>query len=1129
MAGHNFPFVFVQHSEEDHRQPQFSPSNFPRVTNFLHRHVDPPIIGGAKEMESTRVGQKTPLKLNSKLSGSEVSSTLRKSWYRLRLSVRHPARVPTWDAIVLTAASPEQAELYEWQLKLAKLIGRIADSTVTLAVPDPDGQRIGSGAATLNAIHALARHYQEIDIDLRNDKAGDDKNRSSECTAIPERTDNGSSHFSIATFLAKKHILLLHAGGDSKRVPWANPMGKVFLPLPYLAADDPDGPVPLLFDHILAISSCARQAFKREGGLFIMTGDVLPCFDASSIVLPEDGSCIITVPITLDVASNHGVIVASKNGVANDTSFVSLVDDLLQKPSVEELVKSKAILDDGRTLLDTGIIAVRGKAWEELVHLSCSSQSIIMELMKSKKEMSLYEDLVAAWVPARHEWLRNRPAGEELINSLGKQRMWNDLHFLHFGTSSEVLDHLSENYTGLVGRRHLCSIPATTVSDIAASSVILSSKIAADVSVGDDSLIYNSSISGGFQIGSLSIVVSVSIPDCSDGISNNPFRFILPDRHCIWEVPLVGLRERIIVYCGLYDNPKTSLLKHGTFCGKPWKKVLEDIGVMENDLWISAGAHEKCLWNAKIYPILPYFEMLKVASWLMGMSYDKDQAILFSWRNSSRLSLEELHGSIDFSNMCLGCTNHQADLATSVARACLNHGLLGRNLSQLCDQILQKETSGIGVCKDFLAMCPSLHEQKSIIPQSRAYQVQFDLHQVCKDEALVSEAEEKVWAAVAEETASAVRYGFKEHLLDVSKLNGVDSSAEEKFIPQSVKVELPVRVDFVGGWSDTPPWSLERAGCVLNMAISLEGSLPIGTVIETTKTNGITIADDSLHKLHIKDPTSITAPFDTNDPFRLVKSAILVTGVAHDKALLFMGLHIRTWAHVPRGSGLGTSSILAAAVVKGLLQILNGDISNENVARLVLVLEQLMGTGGGWQDQIGGLYPGIKFTNSFPGIPLRLQVNPLLASPLLVSELQTRMLVVFTGQVRLAHNVLKKVVTRYLRRDNLLVSSIKRLVELAKLGREALMNCDVDTLGDIMLEAWTLHQELDPFCSNEFVDSLFEFAAPFCCGYKLVGAGGGGFALLLAKDADSSMELRRLLVESSEFDVKVYDWYIFFT
>lgn len=130
-------------------------------------------------------------------------------------------------------------------------------------------------------------------------------------------------------------------------------------------------------------------------------------------------------------------------------------------------------------------------------------------------------------------------------------------------------------------------------------------------------------------------------------------------------------------------------------------------------------------------------------------------------------------------------------------------------------------------------------------------------------------------------------------------------------------------------------------------------------------------------------------------------------------------------------------------------------------------------------------------------------------------------------QVRLANQVLQKVVTRYLRRDNLLISSIKRLAKLAKVGREALMNCDVDELGEIMLEAWRLHQELDPYCSNEFVDRLFEFADPYCCGYKLVGAGGGGFALLLAKDADSSEELRHLLEKDSGFDVKVHKWNIF--
>lgn len=63
----------------------------------------------------------------------------------------------------------------------------------------------------------------------------------------------------------RKRVLLLHTGGDSKRVPWANPIGKAFIPLPFLAGDDPDGHIFTLFDHILAISASVLQSFSSQG------------------------------------------------------------------------------------------------------------------------------------------------------------------------------------------------------------------------------------------------------------------------------------------------------------------------------------------------------------------------------------------------------------------------------------------------------------------------------------------------------------------------------------------------------------------------------------------------------------------------------------------------------------------------------------------------------------------------------------------------------------------------------------------------------------------------------------------------------------------------------------------------
>ncbi|XP_020085219.1 bifunctional fucokinase/fucose pyrophosphorylase isoform X2 [Ananas comosus] len=942
----------------------------------------------------------------------------------------------------------------------------------------------------------------------------------------------------MLSVMAKKHILLLHAGGDSKRVPWANPMGKVFLPLPYLASDNPDGPIPLLFDHILAISSSARQAFKNEGGIFIMTGDVLPCFDASNMILPDDASCIITAPITMDVACNHGVIIAAEDGIKGENYSLCLVENLLQKPTMNEMLESHAVLPDGRALLDTGIIAVRGKAWEELLRLACLSSPMIKDLITCKKEMSLYEDMVAAWVPVKHEWLKSRPLGKHLIDALGAQKLFSfcsyDLSFLHFGTSIEVLDHLGGPNSGLVGRRHLCSLPETTVCDIAATAVILSSKISPGVSIGEDSLVYDSSLSGRIQIGSQSIVVGVNIQGLSQcEQSGKLVCFILPDRHCLWEVPLVKSVGRILIYCGLHDNPKVSLEENGTFCGKPWRKVLSDLKIDEADLWGSSTTQQKCLWNAKLFPVVSPVEMLNIGMWLMGSTYNNHKEMLSIWRKAHRVSLEELHRSINYPQLCIDSSNHQAELAAGIAKACMTYGLLGRNLSELCEEILQNDAFGLEICKELLGLCPNLEKQSvGILPPSRQYQVQVDLLRACGDESAAVLMEQTVWAAVASETASAVKYGFEDNVFDST--DGTNSSSSllrdpngSIFQLKKAIVELPVRVDFVGGWSDTPPWSLERLGCVLNMAITLEGSLPIGTLVETTQNFGVSIVDDASNHVYIEDPASISAPLDKDDPFRLVKSALLVTGVLHHTILLESGLHIRTWAKVPRGSGLGTSSILAAAVVKGLLRLMEEDESNDNVARVVLVLEQIMGTGGGWQDQIGGLYPGIKCAQSFPGQPLRLQVIPLAASLHLVQELEQRLLVVFTGQVRLANQVLQKVVTRYLRRDNLLISSIKRLAALAKIGREALMNNDLDELGHIMLEAWRLHQELDPYCSNQFVDKLFTFADPYCCGYKLVGAGGGGFALLLAKGRRHARELKQALEESEDINVKVYKWSIY--
>lgn len=101
------------------------------------------------------------------------------------------------------------------------------------------------------------------------------------------------------------------------------------------------------------------------------------------------------------------------------------------------------------------------------------------------------------------------------------------------------------------------------------------------------------------------------------------------------------------------------------------------------------------------------------------------------------------------------------------------------------------------------------------------------------------------------------------------------------------------------------------------------------------------------------------------DPFALHKAALIACGIIPYREQISVeevtknlgsGLYLSTQViHIPRGSGLGTSSILAGACVKAIYRMLGKELSQEELYNRVLCMEQIMSTGGGWQDQVGGL------------------------------------------------------------------------------------------------------------------------------------------------------------------------------
>ena len=129
------------------------------------------------------------------------------------------------------------------------------------------------------------------------------------------------------------------------------------------------------------------------------------------------------------------------------------------------------------------------------------------------------------------------------------------------------------------------------------------------------------------------------------------------------------------------------------------------------------------------------------------------------------------------------------------------------------------------------------------------------------------------------------------------------------------------------------------------------------------------------------------------------------------------GLRVCTWSTLPQGSGMGTSSILAGAMLFAMAQAIGKPYADDaSLMHGVLVLEQLLTTGGGWQDQVGGVMAGIKITSSEASLPLRVMPATVEAAPATIDALSKRIVLVYTGRTRLARNLLQTVIRRWYER-----------------------------------------------------------------------------------------------------------------
>ena len=226
------------------------------------------------------------------------------------------------------------------------------------------------------------------------------------------------------------------------------------------------------------------------------------------------------------------------------------------------------------------------------------------------------------------------------------------------------------------------------------------------------------------------------------------------------------------------------------------------------------------------------------------------------------------------------------------------------------------------------------------------------------------------------------------------------------------------------------------------------------------------------------------------------------------------GIELTLLSAIPAGSGLGTSSILAATVLGALNDFCNLGWNKNEIGHRTLILEQLLTTGGGWQDQFGGILGGIKLLQTKSGFDQNPLVHWLPDALYTQPEYAQCHLLYYTGITRTAKQILAEIVRRMFLNEHDQLELLRQMKEHTLQMYDAIQRQDFLQMGRLVSRTWEQNQQLDNGTNPPDVKAMTDLVDDLCLGYKLPGAGGGGYLYLIAKDPEAAARVKTILNEN---------------
>lgn len=1033
-----------------------------------------------------------------------------------------------WDYLIITASNDSQAASYRTQLELRKDLGLLPYAQNLLVVPDPDGKRIGSGGSTLLCLAEVLSRQLKSDSDA----------------------DNPSTWQSV---LEKLRILIIHAGGDSQRLPAYGPCGKIFMPVP----GPGDTALPTtLFDRQIPTYLALPAPPDNTGQVVITCGDVLLNFDPAQIDFSPVGLTGLGSFTSPQQAAGHGVLCRKQN---------STVTRFLQKPTINQQQKTGAIESNDQTIVDIGVMSFDAATAATLLKTfatrptgdgtNCFSGELGQAVLDHT--LDFYREICCAL--GTNQTLNQYLDSLKQSGSTWPQNLLQDifqklrtipfhvhlvprLELLHFGTTDQVI----KSAVAQLKLDHGSS-PKTTCINI-------NNRICDKANLtGKNTWVEACRLNATLTCKGQNLVVGADI--------DKPLT--IPTKMCL---DIIKGRDRnnnhtwFIRCYGISDTFKDPLEKGATFCNIPADKWLKTIGASPEEIWDpETPAENQTLWNARLFPAVPRHRMFY--DWLWMFEPSKATARRHrAWLLADRYSLAEINPltdqhafgqrrntihaeAIQNSLQQLFCklSRFSAKDLTHLLKNTDDISAIIADLLSLAHQYYPLSATGTTDALIFPRIIHTTASSLQNVAEQSSYSLDTELANASKKLShdvnkwlktagldLKKDTSLKTWCQ------DARSFAFKTFGKSIIRTSAEKLPAPKTCLRtgQLVWGRAPARLDIGGGWTDTPPYSLEFGGCVVNLAVDLNGQPPIQACARLIDQPLIRIKSIDLEtEIEITNLSDLLDYAHAESGFALTKVALALSGFAPTtadsprsttlKQILENfggGLELTTSAKIPKGSGLGTSSIMGAVLLKVIGRTIGRKLTQHQLFHAVLQLEQALTTGGGWQDQIGGATPAVKIITTEPGMVPDARICALPPDVLDPQINNGQTLLYYTGITRLAKNILEQIVSRVLNRDRLAMNTLRQIHATALLVAEALANEDIIRFGQLIDQAWILNKQLDPNSSNQQIEDLLQKVKPHIFGAKLLGAGGGGFLFMVCKSPADAKKITKLLTKQPPND-----------